>query len=211
MSTSAPDLPSKTKGLFDFFREKPSIAITIIYLYSSFIGATYAKTLFDYLGVDILHFCQLEDFLALAFKQPGLLFFAYTSLLALLLLLSNTRFARGFLDWVFILTTHKRGRLAPAEEVESEATMRRRMKRFLIFLMLTVPFILAYNFGRSHSEELQSLETPGIAYHFISKDDTLPVVQLIEVTSDYFFVMNDAKSIQIIEKGQVDKVLILQE
>lgn len=55
----------------DFIWRHPAVALTLMYLYTSFLGVMYSWTLVGQFGINIMDFAAVEDFLLAALRQPA--------------------------------------------------------------------------------------------------------------------------------------------
>lgn len=207
MEGSGIKLNPPSNGITNFFIKNPAIGITLIYIYSSFVGAAYSKAFFGLLNIEILNFCKLEDFLGFAFKQPWVLSLSYVLLIVLYYFLRNTKFSNNLIDFVLLLATHKRGKLGDEEIIENAIDLRARMKKFLIALLLVIPFLVAINLGNSDSKELINTNRKTLNFKFVSSKDTIYATDIFEVTSEYFFILNQEAKIEIVNKDNVEKLV----
>ena len=154
-------------GFTNFIIKNPAISLTLIYIYSSFVGAAYSKAFFNALNIEILDFCKLEDFLGIAFKQPWVLSLSYILLIVLYFFLKNTKFSNALIDFVLLIATHKRGKLVNKKIKEKTIDLRTRMKNFLIVLLLIAPFFVAINLGNSDSKSLMTKNRKTSSFKFV--------------------------------------------
>ena len=80
-------LLSLQKSMPAFVREHPGTLITIAYLYSCATGILFVYVLSGYLGVHLLFYFTLEDYLLSAVHRDHILFFNSITLLALFFVL----------------------------------------------------------------------------------------------------------------------------
>ena len=196
-------------GFTNFIIKNPAISLTLIYIYSSFVGAAYSKAFFNALNIEILDFCKLEDFLGIAFKQPWVLSLSYILLIVLYFFLKNTKFSNALIDFVLLIATHKRGKLVNKKIKEKTIDLRTRMKNFLIVLLLIAPFFVAINLGNSDSKSLMTKNRKTSSFKFVSSKDTIHAIDIFEVTSEYFFILSKEANIEIVSKDNVEKLIVV--
>jgi hypothetical protein len=88
------DEQKNTRGgkVVEFFRNNPTLVLTLLYLYVTAIGLIYSWVLYRRFGINIFDYSEISDFLLAAFKNP--LVFVYVGAQGVFVLLPWLRIFR---------------------------------------------------------------------------------------------------------------------
>jgi len=168
-----------------FFRENPTLALTLMYVDLTGIGIFYSLIFYRQFGINIFDFAEIGDFLLAAFKSPAITF---SVLLAQILLISvplSILLLAGRVQghWQFlILANVVAGGIG------------------LLILSITLPLFLA----RYQAETIKQGEQPQVTAQYRKFSDsagqvTKPGLELIGTTQKvvFFYDVNNKRTLVI--------------
>jgi Ca2+/Na+ antiporter len=163
----------------EFFRDNPTLVLSLLYLYVTAMGLPYSAALYARFGINILDYSEISDFLLAAFKYPlvflwtgltGFLLFAYLGYEAAALKTQARRNKRLYEDSV--RSNHQGDeRLTPQQQHLRFTGLRLdilvKAIAFAIFLVLS-SLVVTYVSATSSASSIQDGETAAVDVRYKS-------------------------------------------